>query len=363
LGRWTAADPIGIGDGLNKYRYARNNPLSWTDSTGKDAEQPESNSRYSKYEHIPAVGEEPPQTTHLEFEDYEVVITQEEHEQYEKRLHQSRQYPESLRSSGSQKETAEFVERKVTAGMDAGAKMTGEYWIENFTGPIGAVYTGFKARAEADFQIEMLKHSREAGLIEMTDEEFYAAVTKINFEVYVNNVNPGLAGGGAGPKGSSGGSGNDTVSRTQNKTSSRKPKGGVIGRRRKGKADEYFDPRSAERKRKDSKKEDMLHDPAEDWDSSANANSYRSTKGQYLYVIEDRNGNVLKYGTASSPNTRYRQALWRIFRPGARMVILMGDPKKGGVNVRTVRKAERDLIRRYKDLNGGKRPPFNIADH
>jgi RHS repeat-associated protein len=34
LGRWLSADPIGIGDGLNVYRYARNNPLMYADTSG-----------------------------------------------------------------------------------------------------------------------------------------------------------------------------------------------------------------------------------------------------------------------------------------------------------------------------------------
>lgn len=34
LGRWTSCDPIGIGDGLNLYRYTSNNPISYTDTTG-----------------------------------------------------------------------------------------------------------------------------------------------------------------------------------------------------------------------------------------------------------------------------------------------------------------------------------------
>ena len=36
LGRWTSADPIGISDGPNLYRYVRNNPLSFVDATGTD---------------------------------------------------------------------------------------------------------------------------------------------------------------------------------------------------------------------------------------------------------------------------------------------------------------------------------------
>ena len=35
LARWTAADPIGIGDGLNIYRYVTNNPVNAHDPTGK----------------------------------------------------------------------------------------------------------------------------------------------------------------------------------------------------------------------------------------------------------------------------------------------------------------------------------------
>ncbi len=34
LGRWTAADPAGMVDGLNAYSYVRNNPMRYTDSTG-----------------------------------------------------------------------------------------------------------------------------------------------------------------------------------------------------------------------------------------------------------------------------------------------------------------------------------------
>jgi RHS repeat-associated protein len=34
LGRWTAADPIGIGDGVNRYAYAGNRPIGSRDATG-----------------------------------------------------------------------------------------------------------------------------------------------------------------------------------------------------------------------------------------------------------------------------------------------------------------------------------------
>src|SRR5690606_8518512 len=35
LGRWLSPDPIGIGDGVNVYRYARSNPIRYTDPSGK----------------------------------------------------------------------------------------------------------------------------------------------------------------------------------------------------------------------------------------------------------------------------------------------------------------------------------------
>ena len=34
LGRWTAADPIGVGDGLNLYEYTSNNPINYVDYSG-----------------------------------------------------------------------------------------------------------------------------------------------------------------------------------------------------------------------------------------------------------------------------------------------------------------------------------------
>jgi RHS repeat-associated protein len=36
LARWTSPDPIGIGDGLNLYRYVSNNPLNLVDRTGNE---------------------------------------------------------------------------------------------------------------------------------------------------------------------------------------------------------------------------------------------------------------------------------------------------------------------------------------
>jgi RHS repeat-associated protein len=38
LGRWTAADPIGIGDGLNRFAYVRGNPVRLTDPDGTSSD-------------------------------------------------------------------------------------------------------------------------------------------------------------------------------------------------------------------------------------------------------------------------------------------------------------------------------------
>ena len=40
LGRWTAADPAGMVDGLNLYRYSKNAPLNWADPSGLDPVPP-----------------------------------------------------------------------------------------------------------------------------------------------------------------------------------------------------------------------------------------------------------------------------------------------------------------------------------
>ena len=48
LGRWTAADPIGVGDGLNVYMYVRGNPVKLQDPNGTESEE----LRY-KYEAFP----------------------------------------------------------------------------------------------------------------------------------------------------------------------------------------------------------------------------------------------------------------------------------------------------------------------
>ena len=37
MGRWTAADPAGLVDGLDMYRYARANPIIFSDPSGNDS--------------------------------------------------------------------------------------------------------------------------------------------------------------------------------------------------------------------------------------------------------------------------------------------------------------------------------------
>ena len=39
LGRWLSPDPIGTGDGLNVYRYAKNNPGSFNDTNGNESDE------------------------------------------------------------------------------------------------------------------------------------------------------------------------------------------------------------------------------------------------------------------------------------------------------------------------------------
>jgi RHS repeat-associated protein len=46
LGRWTAADPIGLGDGVNQYRYTSNNPIAMIDPQGSSSMTPEEERAY-----------------------------------------------------------------------------------------------------------------------------------------------------------------------------------------------------------------------------------------------------------------------------------------------------------------------------
>ena len=48
LGRWTAADPIGMGDGVNLYVYSRRNPVRLIDSKGLMASVPDPDSKAGK---------------------------------------------------------------------------------------------------------------------------------------------------------------------------------------------------------------------------------------------------------------------------------------------------------------------------
>jgi hypothetical protein len=56
LGRWTSADPLGLVDGPNLYRYARNAPVVMPDPTGKDPPDPR---EYNNYEAFAAAAPAP----------------------------------------------------------------------------------------------------------------------------------------------------------------------------------------------------------------------------------------------------------------------------------------------------------------
>jgi len=71
LGRWSAADPIGLGDGVNRYRYAANDPIGYRDPAGTKAEPPPSSGFEFKYENYSSVG--PDGEFYFE-ETYEVTI-------------------------------------------------------------------------------------------------------------------------------------------------------------------------------------------------------------------------------------------------------------------------------------------------
>ena len=46
LARWTSADPSGMTDGPNLYRYGRANPIAFSDPSGRDSESQTAASRY-----------------------------------------------------------------------------------------------------------------------------------------------------------------------------------------------------------------------------------------------------------------------------------------------------------------------------
>jgi RHS repeat-associated protein len=99
-----------------------------------------------------------------------------------------------------------------------------------------------------------------------------------------------------------------------------------------------------------------LFNGAKQWSSTANANAYRSTTEQYLYVVLDKHGATLKYGTTRDIPSRYGSKLEELFGEGATIEEMAHG------NTRTMRYSERELIRRYEWLNGT-RPPFNKTYH
>jgi len=61
LGRWTAADPIGLRDGVNRYLFVGANPANLVDVDGTMAEHPDGEgNRFVGYRHIPTIDEPPP---------------------------------------------------------------------------------------------------------------------------------------------------------------------------------------------------------------------------------------------------------------------------------------------------------------
>lgn len=49
LGRWLSADPIGTGDGLNVYRYAKNNPASFNDTNGNETDEQKASRMFEEF--------------------------------------------------------------------------------------------------------------------------------------------------------------------------------------------------------------------------------------------------------------------------------------------------------------------------
>ncbi|MEK7153371.1 MAG: RHS repeat-associated core domain-containing protein, partial [Patescibacteria group bacterium] len=49
LGRWLSTDPIGIGDGLNVYRYAKNNPGSFNDTNGNQSDEQKASKMFEDF--------------------------------------------------------------------------------------------------------------------------------------------------------------------------------------------------------------------------------------------------------------------------------------------------------------------------
>jgi RHS repeat-associated protein len=49
LGRWLSADPAGIGDGVNLYRYAQNNPTSLRDTNGNETDEQKASRMFEEF--------------------------------------------------------------------------------------------------------------------------------------------------------------------------------------------------------------------------------------------------------------------------------------------------------------------------
>jgi|CXWL01.1.fsa_nt_gi RHS repeat-associated protein len=49
LGRWGSCDPIGIGDGINLYKYASNNPVHFSDTTGNQSNEQKATSIFEDF--------------------------------------------------------------------------------------------------------------------------------------------------------------------------------------------------------------------------------------------------------------------------------------------------------------------------
>ncbi len=244
LGRWTAVDPIGIGDGVNRYQYTSNRPIILLDPNGTAKMTPEQERAelaristeldaqgYQTQEFSVGVVTGSDYVEPQEIQQGLAVAAMTGQETVEDPVVKAAfgvgdlgiLYTPAGAAAEETRQPAKYntladVEAQVKAGMDASAEMVAEYWFENFTGPVGEAYTLWKASVEADRQVEMLTQQREAGLIEMSDEEFLKATATIRAQVYIEAHSQALA-------------------------SSSGIVGGVVGRRKNADGTyEYFNP-------------------------------------------------------------------------------------------------------------------------
>jgi len=212
LGRWTAADPIGIGDGINLYAYVRANPVQLVDSAGTNGFNPaeydlpyQEDIRASLTEARAALKNASGADRESILEEiaiYEGILGGSPVSADSGRVSLNGGNPDDLLAIESTPEreaalaqpqtrsTLADVEAQVKTGIDAGGKMAAIYAFKTFTGPIGEIYSLLEADAEADFQVEMLRQQREAGFIEMSDQEFADTELKIRTQVYIDTVTP-----------------------------------------------------------------------------------------------------------------------------------------------------------------------------